>query len=106
MEKEFEYLNIKYKITDNQFKNILAFLSIFSDLEKLYNTSPEYILEKFNMYIGGLKYINNNIEFTNGIHPVLEKRFIEEYYKRWGNIDKWDFYIESNLTTNELLNDV
>ena len=106
MSEHFNYLNNRYKITGVQFKNLLAFLSIMSnDYEYLYNLSPEYILEKFYMYIGNPINILNNNNYENGLHQLIKTKFINKYYERWGNIDELEFFINSSVTTNNFIND-
>jgi hypothetical protein len=103
----FNYLGERYKISGNQFKNILLFLSIFSnDYEKLYNMSPDYIIEKYIKYIGDPCLIKDEKMGQSGIHKVLFNRFILKYFRRWANVDHADFFINSNISTDNFINDV
>jgi hypothetical protein len=104
---KFSYLDERYKITGDQFKNVLLFLSIFSDnYEKLYNMAPDYIIEKYIKYIGDPSLINNIYEQTSGIHKVLFNKFILKYFIRWGDAEYVDYFINSNINTDNFINDV
>ena len=91
MEKEEEYLgmkNLPYGITINQFKNLLAFLSIILNEHSLIliNQSPDYILEKFSRYIGPAQNIFDSDDHKWGVHPTLYRTTIERYHEKWGTM--------------------
>ena len=72
------------KMTRVQFDNILRFSSLFCGIEIL-EKSPDYIIEKFNRFIGNETVVNNEPK-TGGIHRVIENGIIEKYYERWGSL--------------------
>ena len=100
MDKPEEYLgmqNLPYGVTINQFKNLLAFLSIILNEHSLIliDQSPDYILEKFSRYIGPAQSILDTNDHQRGAHPVLYAQVIERYHGKWGKM--------LGCTLNELL---
>lgn len=88
----FSYLQNKgYDISNNQFQNLLAFLAILfnEDVHLLYKTSPDYICEKFYRYIGNVNNIKDTYDYKWGVHPILQKDFVNKYYQRWGSMLNW-----------------
>jgi hypothetical protein len=70
-------------ITLNQFNNILAFLAIIVPNEQILTCSPDYIIEKFERYIGDVKMIHDSGNHKVGMHPNLRKQIIDAYHARW-----------------------
>jgi hypothetical protein len=68
--------------TQQQIKNILAFLSIFFGESKLWHEDimkfpPDYIIEKFIRYIQSTRH-----ESDWGLHPLLRRNVFEPYCKK------------------------
>lgn len=63
----------------NRLINILVFCYQLSG-DSIINSSPDYIIEKFERYIGqdSLLSINKKLGLSNEI-----KEFISEYFKKW-----------------------
>jgi hypothetical protein len=72
-------------VTNNQFLNVLAFVTTLynDDCMKLAMLSPEYILEKYERYIGDPSKINKNFAHISGMHEILRSKFFEQYKKYW-----------------------
>jgi hypothetical protein len=73
-------------LTEKQFLNILAFLSLFGDAKKILGQSPDYILEKFHRYIGFSSFVFE--ENVSGIHPILYQGVVQRYMDTWKPIFK------------------
>jgi hypothetical protein len=73
-------------ITLNQFNNILVFLSIIVPNEQILKSSPDYIIEKFEMYIGDVKMIREGSINKVGINPMNRSMIIDAYHAKWGNL--------------------
>ena len=71
-----------HKITEIQFFNILSFIVIFSNSYDIITESPDYILEKYERYLGDPSLITKTSE--GGLHKILVDELIEPYKKRWG----------------------
>ena len=72
-------------VTNNQFLNVLAFMVVLynGDCTKLAMLSPDYILEKYEMYIGDPSKINKHSAHIGGMHAILRNKFFEKYIKYW-----------------------
>lgn len=91
-DEEYSYLErLGYNITLNQFKNLLAFLTIILNEEVivLVDRSPDYILEKFYRYVGSDFGIRDSNDHLWGVHLVLYEQFILKYHDRWGKVLGW-----------------
>lgn len=106
--EDYQYLNIRFKITGEQFKNLIGFLTVIlnEDVMKLATMSPDYIVEKFQRFLGDpSKIINEDVSEFGGIHAILRRDFLTKYYKIWGHADGWEFMAESEINTNNLIDD-
>ena len=104
----FSYLTVRYNITEQQFKNLITFLTVIlnENVTVLINMSPAYLLEKFSRYIGNTTIINTTDEYEHGgVHPVLREQFLERYYELWGNIEHWEFMVEETITCDNFVDD-
>jgi hypothetical protein len=72
-------------VTNSQFLNVLAFMTVLynEDCVKLAMLSPEYILEKYEYYIGDPSTINKHYAHITGMHEILRSKFFEQYKKYW-----------------------
>jgi hypothetical protein len=72
------------KVTKNQFDNILAFVAIMGHSKYVLELSPDYIIDKYERYIGDPKLVTDSVDSLSGLHPVLREEIIEQYYRIWG----------------------
>ena len=66
-------------MTENKFKNLIAFCVLMENNEGILKKSPDYVIEKFNRYIG-----QDLDEFNWGL-DVNNKRKLEAYMFAWGH---------------------
>lgn len=71
------------EITHSQFCNILAFVVVFTNNYDILNQSPDYVIEKFERYIGNPENILASDEYKTGVHHSLVKELIEPYFEKW-----------------------
>lgn len=105
---KFEYLKGRYEMTGTQFENLIGFLTVIlnEDIMLLAKMSPDYIVEKFAKYIGDpSKIISENRTLYGGMHAILRRDFFDKYYKVWGHADGWEFFINSPINTDDLIED-
>lgn len=71
-------------LTYNQFCNLLAFNVILSNSKYILELDPDYLIEKYERYIGDPEQIVDKDEWKyGGIHEVLRKEIIEPYFEKW-----------------------
>ena len=58
---------------------------IFANNYDIINQSPDYVIEKFERYIGNPENILPRDEYTTGVHHTLVKEIIEPYFVKWKN---------------------
>lgn len=105
---DFNYLKVRYDMTGTQFENLIGFLTVIlnEDVMKLAHMAPDYIVEKFSRYIGDpSNIISTDKTKYGGIHEVLRRDFLVKYYKVWGTAEGWDFFINSEINTDDFIND-
>lgn len=106
--QNYNYLKSRYNMTGTQFENLIGFLTVIlnEDVMKLASMSPDYICEKFYRYIGDPNtIITTDKTKYGGIHEVLRRDFLEKYYNVWGNSDGWEFFINSEISTEDFIED-
>lgn len=83
-------------LTHNKVCNILYFVAIISVFDNTYNQSPDYILEKWNRYIG-MDVSKSSVDISI---RTMDK--IEKYKARWSNSELYDrqFHIILNYLFN------
>ena len=105
--KDYNYLNNRYTITENQFKNLITFLVVLlnEDVHVLATMSPDYMLEKFSRYICKSSDILDNENHLSGAHEILYRDFIKKYHKFWGKFNTWEHFVEAPLSTTNFIDD-
>jgi hypothetical protein len=83
------------KVTLNQFNNILAIISLLSSSKGIIENDPNYIIDKFEKYIGDVSMIKDDCSHLSGLHPVLRREVIDPYHEKWENI------IESTIVRSD-----
>ena len=77
-------MNKELVISLDQFNNILAFISLFVEDDRIMLYDPDYIIEKYERYIGGdIQKINNDKSYLKGMHPVLKEKIFDKYHEKW-----------------------
>lgn len=70
-------------IHQTQFINLLKFVAITSHNKYVLELSPDYIVEKFKLFISEDITILNNDNIMRGLQPNVETEIIDPYMKKW-----------------------
>jgi hypothetical protein len=91
-------------MTKNRFLNLLTFVFLMSESneKKIFKISPDYMVEKYERYIGYAKLIDNNPNHLYGLHPAF-KPLIEKYCQIWKN--RIDCYVRNEKIETLLKNE-
>jgi iron-sulfur cluster repair protein YtfE (RIC family) len=86
------------KVTLNQFNNILAFIALMGTNKYVLELNPDYIIDKYERYIGDPSKVSDDIEHFSGLHPVLREQIIDSYHQIWRES------IETTIVRSEKIN--